>query len=87
MLNLGFNAVFLGASEVAYVRKSDGQPSKYYNVSVKSGAECMTLPCTDSVYRAYTSGILKDFQTADFCAQYQDGKYARLTVTDVIMKK
>ena len=52
MLNLGFNAVFLGASEVAYVRKSDGQPSKYYNVSVKSGAECMTLPCTDSVYRA-----------------------------------
>ena len=87
MLNLGFTAYFLGASEVNYTRKTDGKAAKYWNVSVKSGADCETLPCTEAVYRAYQSGILKDFQSADFCATYQSGQYSRLTVTDVIAKK
>lgn len=74
--------VFLGATKTDYTRKSDGQPSSYYNVSVKQGPEVGSVPCSKEIYEQYQSGILQDFAKCDFVSVFDD-KYNRLQVMEV----
>ncbi|MCI8418835.1 MAG: hypothetical protein HFI33_15290 [Lachnospiraceae bacterium] len=74
--------VFLGATKTDYIRKSDGQASAFYNVSVKQGPEVGTIPCSKAIYDQYQSGSLQDFSKCDFVSVFDD-KYNRLQVMEV----
>lgn len=86
MVKLHFDGVFLGATKTDYVRKSDNKQSCFYNVSVKQGGAVETLPCQEGIFKAYETGILKDFQSCKFTASY-DSRYGRLSVIDAVSGK
>lgn len=81
-MTLYSSGVFLGATKTDYTRKSDGQASAYFNVSVKQGAEVGSIPCVKQIYDDYVSGKLQDFAKCDFVSVFDD-RYGRLQVTEV----
>ncbi len=78
--------VFLGATKTDYTRKSDGQASAFYNVSVKQGAEVGSVGCTREIYEQYEKGELQDFAKCEFVSVFDD-RYNRLQVMEVQPKK
>ncbi|MCI8416115.1 MAG: hypothetical protein HFI33_01225 [Lachnospiraceae bacterium] len=78
--------VFLGATKTDYTRKSDGQASAFYNVSVKQGAEVGSISCSREIYEQYEKGELQDFAKCEFVSVFDD-RYNRLQVMEVQPKK
>lgn len=86
MVKMNFDGVLLGSTKTNYVRKSDNKESCFYNVSVKQGGDVETLPCQEAVFKAYETGILKDFQACRFTAAY-DSRFGRISIVDVVASK
>lgn len=86
MINLVMDGVFLGATRVDYVRKSDNKQAAYFNCSVKQGGAVETLPCQQSVFDAYNAGVIQDFTPCRLTVTY-DSRYGRVSVVDVISQK
>ena len=86
MVKLYFDGIFLGATKTDYVRKSDNKESCFYNVSVKQGGAVETLPCSQSIYDAYSAQVIKDFSSMKFTASY-DSRFGRLSVIDAVPGK
>ena len=83
MVKMSFDGIFLGATKTDYVRKSDNKESCFFNVSVKQGGAVETLPCQESIFKAYDMQVIKDFQPCKFTVTY-DSRFGRLSVIDAV---
>lgn len=81
MIKVNFRGVMLGVANRPYTY--NGRTGISYDLSVKQDGTVGTISCDESVYAAYTSGILKDFVEYKFSCVF-DEKYRRFRVMDAV---